>query len=368
MKKPRLAIFWTIGHYSKKLHCGRMLKKLSRPFLTSAICQESKPLESFWPDCGESCLCDNCVSSGPSYDLQVVVPCYNVAEYVNECVDSILTQQTRFSFKTVIINDGSTDGTEERILQYVGRENVEVIHQKNKGLSGARNTGIKTIDARYVMYVDSDDVLCPGAIESLMTKAQALDADIVEGGFERFCGPKILSVNAPQDMDNNRWISGFAWGKVYKASLWQNVCFPGRYWFEDSVIYHVILPMAKIVASVPNVVYRWRKNATSITASYKKNYKSVDSFWVTRRMAEDREALGLDVDNDYVIIFLAQVRHNFQRCAQLFDDELNKSIFSATRQLFLDHIAGRCAHDESELEQALANNDYGQYLLCCFFD
>lgn len=361
-------LLWSIGHYSKKLHCNRLMRKMCKPFVIVKKVHEVRPLEEFRPDCGESCLCENYLNPDSAFDLQIVVPCYNVGEYVVECIDSILSQQTRFKFKIVIVNDGSTDCTAEKLSRYEGLDNVEILHQKNRGLSGARNTGMQNLDAKYVLFVDSDDVLCPGAVEALMSKAVSLDADIVDGGFERFCGEKSLSVNVPPDSDDNRWISGFAWGKVYKASLWQNVHFPERYWFEDTVIYHVVLPMARTVASVSDVVYRWRKNEKSITASYVKNYKSVDAFWVTNRMMDDREVLGLSVDQMYLTVFLSQVRGNFQRCARLYDEELNQSMFVATRELYLKHIAGSFVLENDKLESALREDDYGLYKLCCLFE
>lgn len=368
MKSLTDKILWAVGHYSKKLHCNSLAKRLCRPFLGCKMASEVRPLEEIWADGGESCLCKNNLATEPGYDLQIVVPAYNVEAYVEECVKSILHQHTRYSFKVVIVNDGSTDGTGRVLKQFSEDSRVTIITQENRGFSGARNRALEIIDARYLMFVDSDDILCPGAIETLMSRAEKLDADIMDGGYERFMGDKVLSVNRLPDSDDNRWISGFPWGKVYKACLWENVHFPEHYWFEDTVIYHVVLPMAKTVASVSDVVYRWRKNSTSITASYKHNYKSVDAFWVTRRVVLDREILGLDVDRDYGFIFLAQVRWNFQRCARLYDEELNVSLFCSIRDLYLEHISPAGVSGGSELETALTEGDYGKYKLCCLFD
>lgn len=126
----------------------------------------------------------------PKYDLQIIVPAYNVEKYVDECIKSILSQDTEYKYLLVLVDDGSTDATSRIIDQYANSDNVKIIHQTNKGFSGARNAGLKEIFARYVMFVDSDDLLPQGAIQIMISAIKDKKADIVQGGFYGLNGKK----------------------------------------------------------------------------------------------------------------------------------------------------------------------------------
>ena len=101
-------------------------------------------------------------------------------------MDSIVNQQTGYKFLVVVINDGSPDGSRAKLRKYEGLDDVVIIDQENRGHSGARNTGLKHIKAKYVTFVDSDDRMMPGAIEAMMKEAMKENADIVEGSYKTF--------------------------------------------------------------------------------------------------------------------------------------------------------------------------------------
>lgn len=85
----------------------------------------------------------------------------------------------------IIIDDGSTDATSEIVDQYFDVQSINVIHQNNKGFSGVRNTGLRLLDSKCVMFLDSDDLLEEDTIEKLLSEAYQIDADVVEGSFTR---------------------------------------------------------------------------------------------------------------------------------------------------------------------------------------
>lgn len=94
--------------------------------------------------------------------LSIIVPVYNVKNYLSDCLDSILNQTYR-DFEMILVDDGSTDGSGELCDQYAAQdERISVIHQKNQGLSVTRNHGIARAKGEYLMFVDSDDYLCAG--------------------------------------------------------------------------------------------------------------------------------------------------------------------------------------------------------------
>lgn len=141
-------------------------------------------LHSYSPDPSTTCVANNTLN--PQYDLQIIVPAYNVDKYVAECLESILNQKTYYSYLVTVVNDGSTDKTPEIIRSYQEKypDRMEVINQENRGFSGARNAALKVLKGRYITFLDSDDVMAGSAIEALLDKADG--KDIIQGGWYTF--------------------------------------------------------------------------------------------------------------------------------------------------------------------------------------
>lgn len=95
-----------------------------------------------------------------------IVPVYNVEKYLKKCIDSILNQ-TYTNYEIIIINDGSTDNSAEILKSYKQYKNIKIINQTNKGLSAARNTGLKYITGDYILFIDSDDYIDTLLLETL---------------------------------------------------------------------------------------------------------------------------------------------------------------------------------------------------------
>ena len=91
--------------------------------------------------------------------ISVIVPVYNVEKYIRRCIESILIQEYR-NFELILVDDGSTDSSGDICEEYAKDNNrITVIHQENKGLSGARNTGISNAKGEWVVFIDSDDYI-----------------------------------------------------------------------------------------------------------------------------------------------------------------------------------------------------------------
>lgn len=129
------------------------------------------------------------------YKVSVIVPVYNVEEYIRECIKSIQVQ-TYSNLEIIVVNDGTKDKSIEIIKDLIKTDSrIRVISQPNQGLSAARNTGIENASGKYVAMIDSDDKIKPDFIKHLFDVADSQSADIVRGSFRDFEG------NITQRMD-----------------------------------------------------------------------------------------------------------------------------------------------------------------------
>lgn len=315
-----------------------------------------------------SCVCDNEITEG--YDLQIIVPVYKVEQYIESCMDSIVNQRTKYKFLVVVINDGSPDGSREKLRKYEGLDNVVIIDQKNRGFSGARNTGLKHIKAKYVTFVDSDDRMMPGAIEAMMKEAMDQDADIVEGSYKTFCNGEEHEGSRHEYAVTDQWIGklfGYPWGKVIRSTKFEHICFPEGYWFEDTLFCFILYSMCNKMVTIPDEVYLYRINPKGITSTCVGNPKVIDSLLVTLQLLEDAKTLGLPMTAQFYDMFLRQVRMNYSRISTLHDSSIDRRVFAATcrakRQYFpTEHTSNPHL---KPIEQALNEHDFGEYRVLC---
>ncbi|WP_407370901.1 glycosyltransferase [Carnobacterium sp.] len=129
--------------------------------------------------------------------VSVIVPVYNVEMYIEECLDSIV-KQTYQELQIIVVDDGSTDMSNQKVKSYLSDSRVQFIEQANKGLSGARNTGLKAANGKYVLFVDSDDYLEVNAIKELVYLMEKDQVDLI-----RFNGRAFLDeLNEPIEQNN----------------------------------------------------------------------------------------------------------------------------------------------------------------------
>lgn len=325
--------------------------------------ESQKLLNELHADPHNSCICQNQITANPKYDLQIIVPVYNVEKYIKECLDSILLQNTSFNYLVKVINDGSTDRTFEILEAYPKQSNIEIIHQKNKGLSGARNTGLKEINARYLMFLDSDDKLAPGAIEALMKTAQETDADIIEGASLKFYGSLVTKRyrHTDEKQSSANKLYGFAWGKVYKSELFARIQFPEGYWFEDTLCALILHPLAKKVSTISQCVYCYRTNFKGISRTFRGKPKCLDSYYICEQLLADRVKLGLPMDEKFLQGIVRQFRLNSNRIASLQHDDIDKAVFILQSALIQHYFPDIKVINESI--QPFMNGDFSLYQL-----
>lgn len=215
--------------------------------------------------------------------VDIIIPVYNVEKYLPICLDSV-AKQTYKNINVYLVDDGSTDNSGSICDNYVsGKSNFNVIHQKNMGLSGARNTGIDASNADYVCFMDSDDWIDINTIEILMDKMLHDDTDIIccnsideytEVGkcliYDKDLKTEVYKGDDIVKKYLNRKINTSAWGKVYRRNLFKDIRFPVGKLHEDLAVMIDLLKLCNKVAYVSAPLWHYRQRTGSIT---KQHYK-----------------------------------------------------------------------------------------------
>ena len=124
--------------------------------------------------------------------VSIIIPAYNVENYIEDCLESILNQ-TYTNIEVIIVNDGSTDGTLEKITPYADKDKrIIILNQENQGVSATRNNGIEIAKGEYFAFFDADDYIPQNAIELFVKESKETDAEIVVSNFIRIKNGKIL--------------------------------------------------------------------------------------------------------------------------------------------------------------------------------
>lgn len=302
-------------------------------------------------------------------DLQIIIPAYNVERYLAACMDSVLAQETKYSFHVILVDDGAKDATPAICDRYADDPRVTVIHQANRGLSGARNTGLRELFGRYILFIDSDDLLLPGAIEALLDTAFSNDADLVEGGANYVFDTHqeiahCYDTAAP--VANPYTLHGHAWGKVYRAEIFENLCFPEGFWYEDSLLSYMIFPAVKRAYVCPHISYGYRINESGIVKSSVGKPRAVETYWITEVLLKEHTDTGLPTDEAFYEYLLLQARLNQLRIENL-SPEIQESVFVLTCDLLQHAFAGMSLPTQKPLQKALRRKDFGMFKMCCKF-
>lgn len=223
-----------------------------------------------------------------SYEIKigVVVPIYNTEKWLGECIKSLVSQTKEFS-EIVLVDDGSTDGSLAICEKYRSRyPNIKVYHQENGKQGRARNNGIAHISSEYLLFVDSDDLLNPNAVETLsniITKRK-YDAIYFEAEvfgkknllrFTRYNRERGTQTTGQTGMDffSRCYPSSFfpsACLAVYRTELIKskNIYFPEEIFYEDNYFTFVYMQEAKFVCCISDVLYRRRvRNGSTMTSN-----------------------------------------------------------------------------------------------------
>lgn len=202
----------------------------------------------------------------------MIVPVYNVEQYLNRCVDSIIAQ-TYDDLQIILVDDGATDLSGAICDEYAKKDNrIEVIHQENQGLSAARNCGIERAVGEYITFVDSDDYIAACFVEKLVHIAEKEKCGLVQCDFEIGSSNNysFSSVGKYEIMDKRsafrtRKTKIISCAKLYRSELFSELRFPvGRINEDEFVTYQTIYNAGEI-AVLNDRLYYYYQSGESIT-------------------------------------------------------------------------------------------------------
>ena len=210
--------------------------------------------------------------------ISIIVPVYNVEDYIKECLDSIEKQEYK-NFEASIVIDGSTDSSIITCKNYAKRNNNFIVFEKkNGGLSDARNFGLDKANGKFVMFLDSDDYIPTYCLLRFVEAIKKTNADIICGGFKRFTNEgkilftrvpekeeKLTASNAMKEMISEGKINTMACTKVFRKDIFDRIKFPVGKYHEDIYVMHRIFASIKSVALIDEVIYFYRVNPMSIS-------------------------------------------------------------------------------------------------------
>lgn len=274
--------------------------------------------------------------------ISVIVPVYNVAAYLPQCLDSILSQD-HSALEVILIDDGSTDDSGVICDQYAaGDPRVRVIHRKNGGAAAAKNTGLAFATGEYLSFVDSDDYLEPGAYGYMMEALRGTGADAGEFSFrdvyrnrteDQILYPerRIMTGREYLIRYTESWSGALLWNKLYKRKLFDGVVFEEGHKIDDEYFTYQGFFRANRVVCDSRIVYNYRRRGSSVmlslTAGAQRSLDRIDALSKRReKVAEERPELREVFDTDYInaLIYMSQYPNNTPESIGLLKKKLKQ--------------------------------------------
>jgi len=230
--------------------------------------------------------------------FSLVVPVYNVAQYLPKCVESLLAQAFQ-DYEIILVDDGSTDGVcpalcDQYAAQYPQR--IRTIHQENQGLGAARNTGLEAASGEYLYFIDSDDYIAEDALSYLSEQISKTSADMylfsfqyVKNGSVLPAAPYDLPLCVPLTLQSHPQLllkTPSVWVRIWRRTLFTKtgIRFPSRVWYEDLCTTPKCLHQATsiVVLDKPLYFYLIREGSIMRSTNLRRNLEIINALETTR--------------------------------------------------------------------------------------
>lgn len=278
--------------------------------------------------------------------ISVIVPVYNVQDYLEKCFDSIKSNSYE-NLEIILVNDGSTDKCGEMCESFKESDSrVKVVNKPNGGLSSARNAGLEIANGDYISFIDSDDYIAHDMMEKLVVKAEEYNADVVQCGYCKVNeSGKTLDIVSGDSFfldDNKKILDSFfvtnkyqvvVWNKLYRKEVVKNIRFIEGKNNEDNMFEADILPKINRVYFLNDICYMYLQRESSIMGGTF-SHKKMDSFFALKYMMEKCQ----ESYPEYICYVHKLVCLNVFYLDYLLSNQKNKKEFINDRKIMLSEF------------------------------
>lgn len=318
--------------------------------------------------------------------ISVIIPVYNVENYLEECLDSVINQTLK-DIEIICVDDGSTDNSANILKEYSKKDSrIKIITKENGGQATARNLGIKESKGEYIAFIDSDDFIEPEMFEKLYTKAKANNLDIAMCKIATYNNQTeeikdnvwyyMLGVFRDFDKDifNHRDTKEFTcniavtpYNKIYKSSLLKenNILFPEGLIFEDEKFFYDTYLRAKRVSIIDEFLYYYRINRKGSTVDIEKENDYTDIIEISKQIRETfRKTNNYNdykflLNNRLIHLQLARFTQTSEKYKEKFFNLLKEDL---TEVLKDEEIKNNLESDvEPRVNKIIRSKDYKQF-------
>lgn len=287
--------------------------------------------------------------------VSIIIPVYKVEEYLDECIESVIRQSYQ-SIEIILVDDGSPDQCPAICDEYAEKDSrVKVIHQKNGGLSAARNSGIKMAKGDYIAFIDSDDYIAENFIEKLFNCAIDTNADIVCCGMTVIGNGRAL-IHTPDSVKcyttdrislllQEHGTGDYYMNKLFRRDILEGFELPVGKLYEDIYSMHFLYAKAKKVAWLNASLYYYRINETGISHNKKLNPRFIEYVYANRSQYEYIKKCFSEFENMSLKKYAGAIAHAAEVYTRRADrDSLPELLAELTRL-------------STEIVDKVANND-----------
>ena len=290
--------------------------------------------------------------------ISVIIPVYNVEKYLCECIDSVLNQSYE-NLEIILVDDGSTDGSGMICDEYGKKDaRIKVIHQKNQGLSGARNTGFQKASGEYIYFLDSDDWIVTCTIEKLLNKAKDEEAEVVffeaysfeDGHPEQMTSKGYSYENAYATDKGLNIIEQLQKNKEYHSAVpllfinrnymeKADVRFEPGILYEDMLFTYELFCKANRVTQLKDALYRrrYRNNSIMTSKKTKKNFEcALIVYEKIRDVSRQLEISHSEASKQYIVRCAFNV-FNYYKALDRDEQKVSRKLLEKFRQNVLEN-------------------------------
>lgn len=280
--------------------------------------------------------------------ISVIVPIYNVKEYLDRCVESIVNQ-TYKNIEIILVDDGSPDNCPQMCNEWAEKDTrINVIHKENGGLSDARNAGLKIATGEIVSFIDSDDWIELDMFEKMLNRMIEDDSDIVSCGVKwveedgnvirdvTVSNDEVLDMqSAMKELLNDGKLKQHVWNKIYKFDLIKDVPFEKGKYHEDVFWSYQIVGRAKKVSVVKESFYNYVQRSNSIMGEGF-SAKRLDALDANRQRCEYMKEHFPELYDKSLYVYIGSCHYQLQ-CAvkanqpkEVIDNILDRTLYRKT--------------------------------------